>query len=230
MIHTVSWYQQSVIEPFARRWLQENPGVEAINIMDDSLLAESLAHAGPTPNVARRIASYVDGAVAAGADVIMCSCTTMGSAVHAAARTCPVPLFNIDEPMAREAVQVGPRLGIVATVPTSAPATERLLAREAEAAGKAIQVRTVINERAFAALLAGNRAEHDRLVHAEMDRLAPHVDAIVLGQISLAQIQHRPGVPVLQVGHSGFAHARALLTKAASPENHTAHHRAHAAR
>jgi len=56
----------------------------------------------------------------------------------------------------------------------------------------------------FAALLAGNRAGHDQMVHAEMDKLARSVDAIVLGQISLAQIQHRPGVPVLQVGHSGL--------------------------
>jgi hypothetical protein len=49
-----------------------------------------------------------------------------------------------------------------------------------------------------------------------MDRLASRVDVIVLGQISLAQIEHRPaGVPVLQVGHSGFAHARKLLNDVA---------------
>jgi hypothetical protein len=35
----------------------------------------------------------------------------------------------------------------------------------------------------------------------------------VLGQISLAQIQHEAGVPLLQVGHSGFAYARTLLNE-----------------
>lgn len=137
----------------------------------------------------------------------------MGSAVDAARAHCAVPLFNIDEPMAREAVQAGIRLGIIATVPTSAPATEHLLRREAAAAGRKLQLEIVIEPTAFAALLAGNRAEHNRIVHAEMDRLASRVDAIVLGQISLAQIQHRPGVPVLQVGHSGFRHARKLLSE-----------------
>ena len=212
MIHTVSWYNKSVIEPFATRWLEENPDVRAINLMDDSLLAESLAHGGPTAAVIDRMRHYVEAAVLTGADVIMSTCTTMGIATERARATCPVPLFNIDEPMAGEAVRLGTRLGILATVPTSAPATRRLLEREARALGKSIQIETVINEPAFAALLAGDRAEHNRIVHAEMDRLATRVDVIVLGQISLAQIEHRPpGVPVLQVGHSGFKRARELL-------------------
>jgi hypothetical protein len=115
--------------------------------------------------------------------------------------------------MCRAAVAAGSRLGILATVPTSAPATRYLLEREARQQGRPVTIETVINQPAFAALLAGNRAEHDRLVHAEMDQLATRVDVIVLGQISLAQIQHRPpGVTVLQVGHSGFAEARRLLS------------------
>src|SRR5262245_1732907 len=216
MIHTVSWYNQSVIDPFARDWLKANTDIRAINLMDDSLLAESLQHGGPTEAVMQRMGRYVESAVLAGADVIMSSCTTMGIATERARRTCPVPLFNIDEPMAREAVRLGTRLGILATVPTSAPATRRLLEREAAAIGKTIQIETVINEPAFASLLAGDRAAHNRIVHDEMDRLAQRVDVIVLGQISLAQIQHRPGVPVLQVGHSGFAHASELLNRVAS--------------
>lgn len=211
MIHTVDWYDQSVIDPFARRWLQDNPDVRVVNIMDDSLLSESLEHGGPTDAVIQRMECYVKAAVLAGADVIMSSCTTMGIAVERARANCPVPLFNIDEPMAREAVRLGSRLGILATVPTSAPATRRLLEREAIVQKKPIKIETVINEPAFTALLAGNRAEHDRLVHMEMDRLAQSVEVIVLGQISLAQIQYRLGVPVLQVGHSGFEHAYQLL-------------------
>jgi aspartate/glutamate racemase len=212
MIHTVSWYDQSVIEPFARSWLAENPDVRAINLMDDSLLAESLAHGAPTEAVIERMGHYVAAAILTGADVIMSTCTTMGVATDRARQNCPVPLFNIDEPMAREAVAAGSRLGILATVPTSAPATKRLLEREARALGKSIQVETVINPAAFAALMNGDRTEHDRIVAGELDRLAGRVEVIVLGQISLAQIEHRPGVPVLQVGHSGFAHARQLLS------------------
>lgn len=219
LIHTVGWYNQSVIEPFARKWLEQNPDVRLINIMDDSLLAESLEHKGATEAVLQRMEWYVQAAVLGGADVIMSTCTTMGAATERARANCAVPLFNIDEPMAHDAVRMGSRLGIVATVPTSAPATRRLLEREAQLLGKAVQIETVVREPAFAALLAGDRATHDRLVNEQMDQLAPRVDVIVLGQISLAQIRHRPGVPVLQVGHSGFAHARELLDSVKARES-----------
>ena len=214
MIHTVSWYDKSVIEPFARDWLCRNPDVEAVNIMDDSLLTESLAHGGPTPAVTKRMVAYILAAEAAGADVIMCSCTTMGKATEVGRHLASVPVFNIDEPMAREAVRIGRRLGVLATVPTSAPATERLLKKAATEAGTAVEIETIINEPAFQSLLQGDIETHNRLVHAEMDRLAPRVDVIVLGQISLAQIRHDPGKTVLQVGHSGFAEARRLLNLA----------------
>lgn len=214
MIHTVSWYDQSVIEPFAKPWLAANPDVTAINIMDDSLLAESLAHGGPTAAVVKRMQFYFLAAEAAGADVIMSSCTTMGVATECAHRLISIPVFNIDEPMAREAVRSGRRIGILATVSTSAPATQRLLEREAAAASKSIQIRAVIREPPFQALLRGDRATHDELVRVEIDKLAKEVDAIVLGQISLAQIRHDPGVPMFQVGHSGFAEVRRVLDQA----------------
>lgn len=214
MIHTVSWYNKSVIEPFARDFAAGNPDIETFNIMDDSLLEESLAHGGPTPAVIRRFVHYALAAEAGGADVILSSCTTMGDCTRTARRLLSIPILNIDEPMAREAVRRGRRLGILATVPTSAPATRRLLEIEAEAAGTAVSIETVINEEAFRLLLAGDIAGHNALVHREMDALAGRVDVIVLGQISLAQIRHETKVPYLQVGHSGFAEARRLLDRA----------------
>jgi aspartate/glutamate racemase len=214
MIHTVSWYNKSVIEPFASRFAEENSDVELVNIMDDTLLSESLANGGPTSQVIRRMVLYAMAAEAAGADVIMCSCTTMGEATRTARKFLSVPMFNIDEPMARQAVKLGSRLGVLATVPTSAPATRALLNAEAQAAGRTIEIDTVINERAFQHLLAGDVAQHDALVKDEIDRLADRVDAVVLGQISLAQIRHEAKVPILQVGLSGFAEARRLLSQA----------------
>jgi Asp/Glu/hydantoin racemase len=135
----------------------------------------------------------------------------MGEATQSGKGLVSVPVFNIDEPMAKEAVQRGGKLGILATVPTSAPATERLLQATADESSRKIEIHKVINEEAFRHLLAGNVDRHNGLVHEEMDKLAESVDAIVLGQISLAQIQHETKVPVLQVGHSGFAEARRLL-------------------
>jgi len=35
LIHTVSWYDKSVINPFVTLWLKQNPDVRVFNIMDD---------------------------------------------------------------------------------------------------------------------------------------------------------------------------------------------------
>lgn len=216
LIHTVSWYNKSIVEPFVIPWLKQNPDVRVFNIMDDSLLAESLEHGGATRSVLKRIQHYVMAAEAMGADVAMCSCTTVGEAVCAARYYASIPVFNIDEPMAREAVRLGPRLGIVATVPTSPAATQRLLKRCAREAGVPIEIKVALSERAFEHLQKGEIQQHNELVHREMERLAQEVDALVLGQISLGQIQHPTRVPVLQVGHSGLAEARQLLDRVAA--------------
>ena len=155
LIHTVSWYNKSVIEPFANSWSKENPDVEIINIMDDSLLSESLLNNGPTKEVTRRMIYYYLAAESTGADVLMCSCTTMGPCTRAARQIISTPLFNIDEPMATEAVKKGKIIGIIATVPTSAPATQELLRIEAALQKKDFVIKTVINEQAFTHLLNG---------------------------------------------------------------------------
>ncbi len=211
LIHTVNWYHASVIAPFAQPWMKVNPDVRVFNIMDDSLLAESLVHEGANPAVIKRLQHYVMAAEAMGADVVMITCTTVGEASRLARGWASIPVFNIDEPMAREAVRQGKRLGIIGTVPTSPAATKRLLERCAAEEGRSVQIEIALNQEAFERLQKGDIAGHDELVHREMDRLAEKVDVLVLGQISLAQIRHETRVPVLQVGHSGFAEARRLL-------------------
>lgn len=211
LIHTVNWYNKSVITPFADPWLKDNRDVEIINIMDDSLLSESLINEGPTESVIRRMLHYFLAAENMGADVAMCSCTTMGQCTRFARQIIKMPVFNIDEPMAKEAVGKGNVLGILATVPTSAPATKALLEIEAEEQHKNIIIKTVINEDAFRFLLKGETDRHNELIYNELEKLQNEVDVIVLGQISLAQIKYDTKVPVLQVGHSGFNHARRLL-------------------
>src|SRR5262245_41553667 len=149
LIHTVNWYAKSVIDPFATPWLAKNPDVRIVNIMDDSLLSESLSNGGATRAVLKRIQFYVLAAEAMGADVAMCTCTTVGEAVRAARVYVSIPCFNIDEPMAHEAVRLGRRMGIIATVPTSPAATRAQLLRAAEETGVSIEIKVALNERAF---------------------------------------------------------------------------------
>lgn len=211
LIHTVNWYAKVITEPFVLPWLETNPDVEIVNIMDDSLLAESLLNGGPTKNVIRRLVNYFLAAESTGADVIMSTCTTMGKATRIAREFINIPAFNIDEPMTKEAVATGKVIGILATVPTSAPATKYLLEMEARELQKEIVIKTVINEEAFRHLLKDEVDAHDELIYKDLEMLQNEVDVIVLGQVSLSQIKYTTRIPMLQVGHSGFSYASKLL-------------------
>jgi len=211
LIHTVNWYERSVMIPYANPWQKNNPDVEIVSIMDDSLLSESLAHGGPTASVMRRMVYYFIAAENMNADVTMCTCTTMGPCTRVARKIVKNQVMNIDEPMAREAVSRGKVMGVFATFPTSAPATKTLLEIEAAEQGKSIEIKTVINETAARHLLNNEMDKHNEIVLGELDKLQHQVDVIVLGQISLSQVKFNGNVPVLQVGSSGFDYAGKLL-------------------
>ncbi|HOO99901.1 MAG TPA: aspartate/glutamate racemase family protein, partial [Bacteroidales bacterium] len=159
----------------------------------------------------RRMLYYYMAAEDMGADVTMCTCTTMGACTRLARKIVKNPVMNIDEPMAKEAVANGKVMGVFATFPTSAPATRELLEIEAAEQGKDIVIKTVINETAAQHLLRNEIDKHNEIVLGELDKLQHHVDVIVLGQISLSQIKFEGIVPAMQVGYSGFNHAGKLL-------------------
>lgn len=216
LIHTVKAYDRLGIGPLLDSWLEQNADVEVFNIADDSLLSESVAHDGPTPAVIKRLQLYFLAAEAMGADAAVCTCTTVGEATRIARQYLSIPVLNIDEPMAREAVTAGRTLGIVATVPTSPAATQRVLDRAAADAGVAISTRVSIVPDAFDHVQRGDVERHDELVCREIERVAREVDVVVLGQISLSRVRCDAKAPVLQVGESGLAEARRLLDSKAA--------------
>lgn len=202
LIHTVAWYQKAVTQPFFDPLLEKHPDLEIMNIMDDTLLSDSIRAGSAPDEVLNRIVGYGLLAQNAGADMVMCSCTTVNRAMEIARESGKfhIPVLNIDEPMAELAVKSGKKFGVVATLHTSPQGTCYLLEREAKKLGKEIDIEVVVCPEAFEALMNDNVELHDRLVREEIDKLAERVDVIVLGQISLSQVKHSCSKPILQTG------------------------------
>jgi hypothetical protein len=83
---------------------------------------------------------------------------------------------------------LGPRIGVLATNPTTLEPTERLLLERAKAAGCTVKIQTHLVPGALDALLAGDGETHDRLLSAAIADIAPGTDAIVLAQASMARV------------------------------------------
>lgn len=215
LIHTINQFMDMIYTPFAKPFLEENSDeLEIYNICDDSLLPETRSAGQLTNSVAKRIMHYALAAESNGADCIMVTCTSVNEAAKYARKFVNIPLFNIDEPVARKAVAAGTRIGVLATLPTSPIATIRLLEEEAIRQNKTIVPVTKVVEGAFDILCAGDRAKHDEMIRVALMELAKEVDVITFAQISMSLVQHDdPGVPLFKIGTSGFEEVKQLILK-----------------
>jgi len=164
------------------------PGINLFNIVDDSLVKGIIASGSLTPQIARRVAGYLESAELAGADYIMVTCSSIGPAVEAAAKLIGVPVLRVDQPMADQAVASGQTIGVIATLRTTLEPTADLIARRAALAGRPVNIVSRLCEGAFEALMSGDAAKHDALVATALKDLAQQVEVVVLAQASMARV------------------------------------------
>ena len=184
LIHTSA----TLVPVFQQLCKAQLPDVDTFNIVDDSLVRAIGAKGALTADIARRVQAYITSAEAGGADFILVTCSSIGPAVEACAAFSAVPVLRVDQPMADLAVQTGPRIGVIATLPTTLDPTADLVRRRAAAAGKSITLTSRLVDGAFTALMAGDGEGHDARVAAALRELATEVDVIVLAQASMSRV------------------------------------------
>ena len=198
---------------------EEIPGCRLINIADDSLIQDVIKANEVTPAVSRRLMDYYRAAEEAGADVILNTCSSIGEVADMGKKCARVPLVKIDDAMALKGVQMGERVGVIATLPTTLGPTVRLVQRKADETGKKITVVEGLAKGAFEALMSGKAEEHDALILQTAKDIAGQVDVIVLAQGSMAKMQDKlsqaTGKPVLSSPRLGVQEVRDILKGAA---------------
>ena len=192
------------------------PDVTVAHVVDDTIQNTNFAcEPGVIPKVNYfKFATYAHFLEEANVDLILLACSTFNHAVELARPMINTPLLQIDRPMMDLAVQQGKRIGLMATVPTTVPASERLLRTAALDAGKEIEIKTSLCSEAFAELKKGNVAKHNQMLLEEIDLLSNSVDAIVMAQVSMSALEpelKNTKVPVYNSGRTGFEKVRELL-------------------
>ena len=184
LIHTSA----TLVPGFAELCANYLPGIKTFNIVDDSLIKNTIAAGTLTKETSSRVVAYAASAKQAGADYILFTCSSIGPAVEIAASLQDIPVLRVDQPMADKAVAIGSKIGVVATLQTTLAPTSDLVKRRAEKVGKEIQIKTVLCEGAFEALMSGDQTTHDQKVAAALISLSKAVDVIVLAQASMARV------------------------------------------
>ncbi len=192
------------------------PEVTVLHFGDDAVQRDNLA--APVGTIPKanfvKFINYAKSLQDAGCDMILLGCSTFNQAAEFARPVIDIPLLQIDRPMMDLAVRQGSRIGLLATLPSTVPSSERLLRQAAAEAGKDITVETVLCSEAFRVLRAGDPEKHNEMLLQEIDRLSGSVDCIVMAQVSMAVLEKRltnTRVPVYNSGRTGFERVRAML-------------------
>jgi Asp/Glu/hydantoin racemase len=164
------------------------PGVRVLHFVDESLIKNTIAAGRLEKATMRRLIDLVGSTFDAGADAVLVTCSSVGPAVDMAAELHDRPVLRVDRPMAEAAVATGRRIGVLATLSTTLGPTADLVRRVATEQGAEVEIVEHLCEGAFEAVMAGNGAEHDRIVGSALTEAMQGVDAIVLAQASMARV------------------------------------------
>ncbi len=164
------------------------PEVEMVNIIDDSLLEEVKKNGHVTPAIIRRMCTYVQAADSLHPDLIFNQCSSVGEAFDIARSQVSCKTLKIDEAMAEKAVELGERIGVVATVASTVAPSCRLVEKKAKKAGKNVTVTRYLVDGALDILMSGDVDKHNELVISAIRKAEKENDVVVLAQGSMTAI------------------------------------------
>lgn len=196
VVHTVA----TIVTLFKQKLAEAYPGLDAFHMLDESLLQDLIRH-GQTPELVARVTTHAQLAEKAGATTILFTCSSTSPAIDTARKTVGIPIVKIDDAMAKEAARSGKRIGLVCTTPSTVEPSFGLIHSHAREAGRQVEIVPALEQDAYAALVRGDKAEHDHIVSSAALRLMKDCDVVVLAQASMAHLadslQRDARIPVL---------------------------------
>lgn len=194
------------------------PGVQVHQIIDDSLIREVNANGGPTKGVYRRMYQYCQTAASLRVTAILNQCSSVGEVADAIQPFVDVPIVKVDEAMARKAVALGSKIGVVATVESTTGPSVRQIERMAREAGKEIAIDLHLVKGAMMELIENKNVEkHNAMVLGDIEAAAETNDVVVLAQGSMTVMLPLIGhlkTPVLTSPRLGVEYLKTVVDKA----------------
>lgn len=192
------------------------PDVRLLHFVDESTIKNTIAAGYLQKATKRQVIGLVGSAFNAGCDAALVTCSSIGSAVDMAADLYDQPVLRVDRPMAEHSVATGTRIGVVATLSTTLTPTADLVRLVAQEQGKAVEIVEHLCDGAFAAVMAGDGATHDRIVGEALTEAMRGMDVIILAQASMARVvaalpEGAVTAPVLSSPELGMIRARDVL-------------------
>jgi hypothetical protein len=174
------------------------PDAEVLEVVDELLLDRARRHGQHDVRVigaiADRLAELVD------ADVVVCTCSTIGGAAERIGLAAGEEVVRVDRAMVQRAVEMAGidgagRVAVVATLPSTLAPTRDLFDEIMLATGATLQVETHLIDDAWARHEAGDTEGYLDVIASRLPAIASGVDVVVLAQASMAPARGRIVTP-----------------------------------
>jgi Asp/Glu/hydantoin racemase len=189
------------------------PEAELVNLLDEGLFLDFGDQL--TPSLRRRMTQLICYSAEHGAQAIGLACSVYTPMVEMVRGVVDVPIVSSYGPVMAEAVQAGRRVGLIAAVPATLRDAEYFLQQAAQESGKPVDTYPRLAEDLMLVKRREGEAAYCHRLAEEVGKLAPHVDAVLLTQFSMASalshLQRVATVPVLSAPHSSAQRLKALL-------------------
>ncbi|WP_019535907.1 aspartate/glutamate racemase family protein [Paenibacillus ginsengihumi] len=177
----------NALQPMTEAFQQYAPAIQTLHFLDEGLIADLNAAGKVTRPLIRRFIRLVEKAEEAGVDGVLLSCSSFTPYTPLINQLFDFPIVSIDFAMLEEAVQIGTKIGVIATVVTAAPITKQILEEIAAEKKKPIEIYTETLTDAFAALQNGEEHRHNQIIYDKVEEMSRTCDVVVLAQISMVR-------------------------------------------
>lgn len=174
-------------------------GTATACVVDESLLALARLLGPGHVDVGAGVAAGLGQLRDAGADIVVCTCSTIGGEAERIGAIEGLRVLRVDRPMAEAAVAAGPQIAVVAALESTLAPTGDLLASVADFAMAPVEIVDHVVEVAWDLFEAGDLDGYLAAIAETMMMLDGTCDVIVLAQASMsgAADRVRLSVPVL---------------------------------
>jgi Asp/Glu/hydantoin racemase len=209
MIHAVA----ESMPPTKLAFQEVFPEAELVNLLDEGLFLDFGDQL--TPALRRRMTQLICYSAEHGSQAIGLACSVYTPMVEMVRGIVDVPVVSSYGPVMAEAVRAGRRVGLIAAVPATLRDAEFYLQQAARESEKPVDIYPRLAEDLMVVKRHEGEAVYCARLAEEVDKLAPHVDVVLLTQFSMASalthLRRMASVPILSAPHSSAYRLKALL-------------------
>lgn len=192
MNHHIAFLHTSTVHiPTFQKLIDDiDPSILVRHEVDESLLEDAVAH-GITEQLGRKVESAMQLAASSGAEVVVCTCSSIGALAEKSLQTSACVSMRVDRAMADLAIDSSQRILIVAAVESTLEPTRLLLEESSTKIGKFPHLSIALVEQAWFLFEASKMDAYYDCIEKFIQVKHHGYDSIVLAQASMAPVAQR---------------------------------------